>query len=373
MSDLARALSTMLGLAASPRQHLMRVSWPPSRPTIAAAVVLVALIAYALLAGADFGGGVWDLLASGPRRDRQRAAIAHAIGPIWEANHVWLVLVIVLLFTCFPPVYADLSIVLHIPLALMLIGIVLRGSAFAFRAYDSPEGQVESRWGRIFAIASLVTPLLLGAVIGAIASGDAGRAPPARTGSSFVATFVAPWVTPFALAVGLFTVALFAFLAAVYLTVDTKDDPEVQADFRRRALAAAGAVFVTAAGTLAISRTGARQVGDALVLTSWARALHVATAIAAVTAIVALVVRRFQLARIAAAAQVLLIISGWAIAQYPYLVPPVLTVDDAAAPSATLNATFVVLAAGALLLLPALGYLFRVFTGRETPATGSAP
>jgi len=200
---------------------------------VAAAVVLVALIAYTLLGGADFGGGVWDLLASGPRRDRQRSAIAHAIGPIWEANHVWLILVIVLLFTCFPAVYADLSVVLHIPLALMLIGIVLRGSAFTFRAYDPTGDQAGSRWGRIFAVASLLTPVLLGTIIGAIASGDAGRAVRADSDASFRATFIAPWLTPFAVAVGMFTLALFAFLAAVYLTVATSNDVDVQADFRR--------------------------------------------------------------------------------------------------------------------------------------------
>src|SRR5689334_12972730 len=138
---------------------------------VLAGTVLVALTAYALLGGADFGGGVWDLFAAGPRRDRQRALIAHAIGPIWEANHVWLILAIVLLFTCFPPAFALLGTVLHLPLTLMLAGIVLRGSAFAFRSFDTERARAQQQWGRLFAVASLITPIVLGVAIGAVATG----------------------------------------------------------------------------------------------------------------------------------------------------------------------------------------------------------
>ena len=120
-------------------------------PVILAGLIAVSLNAYVLFGGADFGGGVWDLLATGPRRDRQREVISHAIGPIWEANHVWLILAIVLTFSCFPPVFARLGTVLHIPLSLMLVGIVLRGSAFTFRTYDDEHDAVQRRWGRIFA------------------------------------------------------------------------------------------------------------------------------------------------------------------------------------------------------------------------------
>src|SRR5947208_14728496 len=126
---------------------------------LVAGVIFVALNAYAVLGGADFGGGVWDLLALGPRKARQRELIAEAIGPVWEANHVWLILAIVLLFTCFPPAFARLGTRLHIPLSLVLIGIVLRGSAFTFWRYGADEEQ--RNWGMVFAIASLMTPLLL--------------------------------------------------------------------------------------------------------------------------------------------------------------------------------------------------------------------
>lgn len=139
-----------------------------------AGIILVSLTAYVLLGGADFGGGVWDLLAAGPRRAEQRRLIAQAIGPVWEANHVWLILAVVLLFTCFPPAFARLAIVLHIPLTLVLIGIVLRGSAFVFRSYGGKR-DIEATWGRIFATASLITPILLGVAVGAVASGAVGE------------------------------------------------------------------------------------------------------------------------------------------------------------------------------------------------------
>jgi len=173
---------------------------------ILAGIIFVALNAYALLGGADFGGGVWDLLARGPRQERQRELIADAIGPVWEANHVWLILAIVLLFTCFPPAFALLGTRLHIPLSLVLIGIVLRGSAFTFWRYGGgAHGDREQRrWGLLFAVASLITPLLLGATVGAIASGRLGEGG-RGTGDGFYATYVASWLNPFALAVGLFS------------------------------------------------------------------------------------------------------------------------------------------------------------------------
>jgi len=342
--------------------------WPPPLWLVVAGVIVVALMAYALLAGADFGGGVWDLLASGPRRSAQRELIAHAIGPIWEANHVWLIIVVVLLFSCFPAAFARLAVVLHIPFTLLLIGIVLRGSAFTFRTYDSAHSAVQERWGLLFSIASLFTPILLGVTVGGIVSETVGRAPIGVPGATFVAQYVAPWLTPFAFAVGALALALFAFLAAVYLTVEAGHNRELQEDFRRRALAAAAAVFVTAAVALGAAELTAPRVRDALMFTAWAIPFQLATGVAAVTAIAALLARAYRVARVAAAAQVLLILSGWAICQYPYIVPPTLTLAGAAAPHETLELILIALAVGALLLFPSLGYLFRVFKGQ-----GAAP
>ena len=331
---------------------------------VLAALLALSLNAYVLLAGADFGGGVWDLLASGPRRERQREVISHAIGPIWEANHVWLILAIVLTFTCFPSVFARLGVTLHIPLTLMLVGVVLRGSAFTFRSYDSQHDAVQRRWGRIFASASVVTPVLLGVSIGAVASGRLGDTGP----TDFVARFVDPWLTPFALAVGALTLTLFAFLAAVFLTMETRD-PDLAEDFRRRALATGAAVFVTAFAALLLSPRQAPLVEKGLIGSHWALPLHLATAAAAIVVLTALWFRRYPLARVAVGVQVSLIVWGWAVAQYPYLVPPDLTVAAAAAPAATLRLVLQAIGVGVVVLLPSLWYLFRVF--KAAPADPS--
>lgn len=338
-------------------------------PNVIAGLTMVALNAYVLFGGADFGGGVWDLLASGERRDGQRELITHAIGPIWEANHVWLVLVVVLLFTCFPPVFATLSILLHIPLALMLVGIVLRGSAFTFRSYGSEHDAEQRRWGRVFAIASLLTPVLLGISIGAIASGAVGHAmgfSHAEGTASFVELYVAPWLTPFSVGVGALALALFAFLAAVYLTVEAEDE-RLREDFRVRALWAALAVFLLAFAVLIIALVTGTRAGPALTRSAWAIPFHVATGIAALWAIRSLWVRRFRAARVAAAAQVTLILWGWVLGQYPYMVPPTVTIRAAAAPERTLNLALWALALGAMVLFPSLAYLFRIFKGRPQP------
>ena len=327
-------------------------------PAIAiAGVVMVALNFYVLFAGADFGGGVWDFLASGPRRQAQRDIISHALAPIWEANHVWLILVIVLLFTCFPAAFATIAIALHIPLTLMLFGIVLRGSAFIFRSYGSDHDAAQQRWGRVFAIASIVTPVLLGMCVGAVATGGLGMT--SFTGP-FAEHFIWPWLTMFGVGVGLMTLALFSFLAAVYLTVETEGTP-LQNDFRTRALWSAAAVFVLAFGVLALSWRAAPMVRQGLMAGSLALPVHIVTGISAVTAIAALWTRRFKLARAAAAAQVTFILWGWAAAQYPYLLPPTLTIEAAAAPSRTLGLVLWALAAGACVLFPSLFYLFRIF------------
>ncbi len=324
-------------------------------PELVALLIMVALTAYALMGGADFGGGVWDLFASGPRKAEQRALIADAITPIWEANHVWLIVVVVLLFTCFPPAFARLSIVLHIPLTLMLVGIVLRGAAFTFRAYDDRADTAQRRWGTLFSSASIVTPVLLGVCVGALAGERV--LPPV---GSFVDGYVRPWLNPFALAVGALALALFAFLAAVYLTLEARDEA-LREDFRRRALFAAGAVFVAAAVAFALSHAGAPRVRAALTREAWSIPLQVNTGIAAVVAIAALWQRRYRLARLAAGAQVALILWGWALGQYPYLVPPDLDIAGAAAPAATLRLVLIGVAAGSLVLVPSLVYLLRVF------------
>ena len=333
-----------------------------SLPDTLAAIILISLTAYVLLGGAYFGGGVWYLLSRGPRKAAQRDLIAHAIGPVWEANHVWLILAIVLLFTCFPVAFARMAIVLHVPWTLVLIGIVLRGSAFIFRSYGGGGG-------RVFAVASLITPVLLGMGVGTVAS---GRVHDVTVAMSFYAGYVAPWLTPFAFAVGLFAVACFAFLAAVYLTLEAKDT-DLREDFRLRAIGAGVVVFLTAALALLLARH-APLVMRGLTASPWASTLHGLTAVAALTAFWALLTRRYRVARVAAAMQVVLILWGWGLAQYPYIVPPDLTIADAAAPTVTLELALSAVGLGAIVLFPSLYYLFRVFKGQAgAPPTTPPP
>jgi cytochrome bd ubiquinol oxidase subunit II len=323
--------------------------------TIIAGVMLVSLIFYALLAGADYGGGVWDLFAFGRRAKAQRELIARAISPVWEANHVWLILVIVILFTAFPLAFATVSTALHIPLTLVLIGIILRGTAFTFRSYDSKRDTVQRRWSLVFSIASLITPVVLGVTVGAIASGRI------RVENGLVTSgFFASWLAPFPFAVGFFALVLFAFLAAVYLTLETKDR-DLQEDFRLRALVSGAAVGVLALVVFLLAGSGAPTVRAGISRSPWSLILHILTAIFAVGAFATLWTRRYRLAQICAAAQVSMILAGWAFAQYPYIVEPDITIQTAAAPPITLKLLLGALAAGALLLFPSYYYLFRVF------------
>lgn len=329
--------------------------------TLIAIVTLAALILYALMGGADFGGGLWDLLARGPRAARQRKLIADAIAPIWEANHVWLILVIVLLFTAFPRGFAAMMTALHIPLMAMLLGIVLRGSAFVFRKYDTQDDDVRRRWSTVFGLSSVVTPFLQGLCLGALACGAI------RTTNGQVTTgFFAGWTGGFAVACGAFALALFAFLAAVYLTVDAGRDREVQDDFRRRALAAEFVLAPIAALVFFAAQNGGAPQMYAGLTQWWAPLLLIGTSGFAATALFALSRRRFRLARIAAVGQVTLILTGWGAAQFPAVIVPDVTIYEHAAPEATLRLLAIALALGAFVLLPSLYYLFHVFKGQRT-------
>lgn len=331
--------------------------------TIIAFVTLASLILYAVMGGADFGGGVWDFLAAGPRAERQRRHISDAIAPIWEANHVWLILVIVLLFTAFPPAFAVMMTALHIPLTVMLLGIVLRGSAFIFRKYDAKAGNVRRRWNFVFGLSSIATPLLQGLCLGALACGAIHV-----EGARVTTGFFAGWTGGFAIACGVFALVLFTFLAAVYLTLDAADDPEVQEDFRRRALVTELALAPVAAAVFFAARNGgAREMYDGLTRW-WAPLLLLCTSGFAAMALLCLWKRRYPLARIAAIGQVTLILVGWSVAQFPNLIVPDVHIFSAAAPLATLRLLTIALALGAVILLPSLYYLFRVFKGGATRA-----
>src|SRR6266446_9010296 len=237
---------------------------------IVAGVMFVALVFYAVSGGADFGGGMWDLLATGPRANAQRNAIAKAIGPIWEADHVWLILVIVILFTGFPRAFAAMMTALNIPFTLMLIGIVLRGSAFTFRKYDVKSQKVQHRWSTLFGAASFFTPFIQGVALGALSTGQIRI-----VDGGVVSGFFAGWLTPFAVACGLFALALFAFLAATYLTVDPSTGSHVQNDFRLRALCSGAALLPIAFVVFITSKDGAPEMYHGL--TQWWAPLLIGT------------------------------------------------------------------------------------------------
>jgi cytochrome d ubiquinol oxidase subunit II len=259
----------------------------------------------------------------------------------------------------------------------MLVGIILRGSSFVFRTYGASDDASERRWGLLFAIASIVTPLLLGVIVGAIASGAVGAAastlaststPAAGTVGrpSFATIFVAPWLAPFPLAMGVLALVMFAFLAAVYLAFAAHDDA-LREDFRRRALGAALVMFVAAFGGLALARLHAPHISRGLTAGP-AVAFQAATALAAITAIWALWTRRWPVARLAAAAQVSLILWGWVIVQYPSVIPPSESIRAVAAPRITLLLLLYGLAAGGAILIPSLVYLYRTFAAAELRA-----
>ncbi|HZC04287.1 MAG TPA: cytochrome d ubiquinol oxidase subunit II [Ktedonobacterales bacterium] len=332
----------------------------PSLPaSICAGLVGAGLIAYAVLGGADFGAGVWDLLARGPRAARQREAISHALGPVWEANNVWLIYVIVITWTAFPLVYASVSTALFIPIVLALVGIVLRGAGFGLRSQYARRAGIATAWGYAFNGASVIAPFMLGALAGGIAGGDI-----LVRGGVVQANYWTTWTTPFALACGAFAVGLCATLAATYLAVEAEaaDDAELSDDFRVRALIA-GAI-TAALGALAALLAAiesptlwAGLIGKALPLSLGAMLIGLLTA-------VALFRGRYVWARYLVAGEMACILAAWAVAQYPYLIIPDVTIANAAAPSSVLLAAIIASAAGMVVLLPSLWYLFHIFKGR---------
>lgn len=333
----------------------------PSYELMVAAALVGALTFYLLFGGADFGAGIWTLFAMGRQGQPQRALIDRAIGPIWEANHVWLIIAVTILFTAFPPAFAVISIRLHIPLTLMLIGIVLRGTAFAIRTHDissRPDGFTGAPpiWHWIFAWSSLLTPTMLGIVLGAIASGRA--AGPTDTVKE---TFVDPWLAPFPIAVGLLATALVAYLAAVYLIMESRD-PSLSRLFRLRAITSGVVVLILAAIALFLTGEGAPEIHQGLTNTALGRATIVTTALIHLAALWALIAQRDLPARLLAAGGTVAILWGWALSQYPYLVEPSVTIYDAA-PHGTLDVLLASLLLGSVVLLPFLLYLYKLFKG----------
>ncbi len=339
-----------------------------SKADAAAAILWVGATFYALFGGADFGGGLWDLIAGDAERgERPRELIQRSLTPVWEANHVWLIFILVILWTAFPPAFSAIFSTLYVPIALAALGIVLRGAGFAFRRLLVGPSERRAA-GALFALSSVLTPFFMGTVVGAIA---AGNVPAAGNGDAF-----SSWLEPLPLLVGAMFVATSAYLAAVFLVGDARraGEADLERYFVRRALIAAAVAGACAAAGLVELHAEARYAFDRLV--DQGLPLVILSALCGVGLLALLVVPRPRggvraeaaadrpltrlLMRPLAAGAVVAVIWGWGVAQFPYLLPTSLRIDQAAAPDPTLDVVFIVFAIAAVLVLPSLALLYAL-------------
>jgi len=321
-------------------------------------VLGISLLLYLILGGADFGAGILELFSSKKDFGKLKNLTYQAIGPIWEANHIWIILVIVIFFMGFPKIYAVFSTVLHIPLLLMLFGIIARGTAFTFRHYDAVKDKSEIVYTKVFAYSSFFTPFFLGICAGAIASGKISPEV-----SNFYSYYVASWLNPFSISVGLFTVAICSYLAAVYMIGEAQDD-SLRGRFVRRArnanivtIAIGGLVFIIAwLDDLELYHN----------FFNWISILFFLLATFALPFLwFFLRFRKRWLSRLVAAFQVSAILIAWVGAQFPNIIlfsnGKHLTFYNTAAPDATLHALTLALVVGVFIIIPMLAYLFMSF------------
>jgi cytochrome d ubiquinol oxidase subunit II len=324
-----------------------------SRADAVAAVLWVGVTFYAVFGGADFGAGLWTLLAGGGERgERTRATVDWAIGPVWEANHVWLIFVLVILWTAFSVAFESIMSTLFIPLSLAALGIVLRGAGFAFHKVAARErGRRAAETA--FALSSVLTPFFMGTVVGAIAS---GRVPIGNAAGDPVTS----WLNPLSLLIGALFVATGAYLSAVLLVSDARrlGADDLERYFRRRALAAALVAGAIAVAGVFVLRDDARFVYDGL--TDEGIPLVILSALCGLAVLVLLACGAQRGTRVLAVGAVAAVIWGWGVAQYPYLLPESLTIDEGAAPSATLTAVLIVFGLAVVVVLPALAFLYTL-------------
>jgi cytochrome bd ubiquinol oxidase subunit II len=321
-----------------------------SKADAAAVILWIGATLYAVFGGADFGAGFWDLVAGDAEKGkRKRALIQRSLTPVWEANHVWLIFILVVLWTAFPEAFSAIMTTLYVPLALAALGIVLRGAGFAFR--KSVESLPAQRaLGAAFALSSVMTPFFMGTVVGAIA---AGNVPPSGDGAVFPS-----WVQTLPVMIGGMFVASSAYLAAVFLVGDARraGDAKLEAYFVRRALEAAAVAGAFAVAGLVALHDEASYVFDRLV--DQGLPLVVLSALCGAGVLVSLLRGWRRPLRPLAVGAVAAVIWGWAVAQYPYLLPTSLTISESAAPDPTLNALIVVFAVALLVVVPSLALLY---------------
>jgi cytochrome bd ubiquinol oxidase subunit II len=327
----------------------------------AVAILLwLSMIAYAVLGGADLGGGTWNLFSFGKNAKQQEELIAEALGPVWEANNVWLIFLAVGLYTAFPLVSAILAIALFVPITLALIGFVMRGAAFAFQSLMGDTITLHNLWKQTFTITSLLTPLALGMTAAAVASGEIH----VRNGHIPVAV-IQSWLTPFAFTIGLMAIAICSTQAAIFLTVEAqgRNMTDLAEAFRTRALISGGIMALLGILGLALSITEAPIIWRGM-LDHAIWAVMVTILLGMATAI-ALFWRQYRIARLLMGLETGAIIGTWGLAQIPYIVPPDVTIMDAASPSTTLLEFLICALIGMGLLIPSLWLLFHVFKGRN--------
>lgn len=317
---------------------------------VAAALMFLGVVAYAILGGADFGSGVWDLLAGDARQGAHlRSQIDRSIGPVWEANHVWLIYVLVFLWTAFPEAFGAIMTTLYVPWLLVGVGIVMRGGAFAFRKFSSTVREAQLH-GAVFAASSVVTPFFLGMIAGAIAS---GRVPADGSGNIWTS-----WTGPTSWVGGILAVLTVSFLAATFLAADAQRGgrTELAEDIGTKALASgivAGAAALAAAVAIEVD---ANTLADGL--HSRGLVLVVGSAVAGMATLVLLKQRKWAWARVTAVAAVASIVIGWGVAQYPDLLVDQLTIDQAAGARSTLIGLIIVFGVAAVTAVPAMVWLF---------------
>ncbi len=318
-----------------------------------AGVLWVGLTLYAVFAGADFGSGFWSLVAGGGEPgERARALVDRAIGPVWEANHVWLIFVLVMLWTGFSEAFASIMSTLFIPLSLAALGIILRGAGFAFHRVAGTQAGRRLAEGA-FALSSVITPFFMGTVAGAIAS---GRVPIGNAKGDPVTS----WLNPLSLLIGVLFVATGAYLAAVFLVSDARrfGDPGLERYFATRALWAAVVTGVIAVAGIFLLRSDARYLYDGL--TSEGLPFVLVSAACGAAALALLLRRARRAVRPLAVGAVVAVVWGWGAAQYPYLLPETLTIEDGAGASTTLTALLVVFGVAVVVVLPALALLYTL-------------
>jgi len=324
-----------------------------SRADAVAAVLWTGVTAYAVFGGADFGAGFWSLVAGGHGRgERARGLVDWAIGPVWEANHVWLIFVLVVLWTGFSAAFEAIFSTLFIPLSLAAFGIVLRGSGFAFqKTARRMKGRALAQ--RLFGVSSLLTPFFMGTVVGAVAS---GRVPVGNAEGDPVSS----WLNPLSLVIGALFVATSAYLAAVFLISDARrvGAGDLERYFTARAFVAALAAGALAVAGILVLRADARYVYDGL--TSDGLPLVIVSALCGAAVLVLIRRGARRGARPLAVGAVVAVVWGWGIAQHPYLLPTDLTIDAGAAPDATLTSVLIVFGAALVLVIPSLALLYTL-------------